>query len=232
VGVGIYTSHRILCGASGLTLSYFDDGEDTVKIGDGVANIAVSGGYPAGGRVEIRLSYKNVTEGKFRVRLPAWSKNTEIKTDIPYTVCDGFAIFTPSFDKENLITLSFDMTLRVSYPEAWSEDTVYTDMTGSAGGWHFAKARKIYHSPEFDDYICLERGPITLAADSALGKAADSKFSFAKDGEVLKFENLPADGCILKMKFSGEDGEEFELTDYASAGKDWSSLIAAWLPTK
>jgi hypothetical protein len=73
---------------------------------------------------------------------------------------------------------------------------------------------------------------LTLAADGRTGKAADSAFE-VKPTAVRK-ENTFAGGipCLLNMEFTTEDGEHFTLIDYASAGKDWESTIAAWLPTK
>ena len=37
--------------------------------------------------------------------------------------------------------------------------------------------------------------------------------------------------CLLNCAFLSEQGEEFHLVDYASAGRDWKTMIAAWLPT-
>ena len=34
------------------------------------------------------------------------------------------------------------------------------------------------------------------------------------------------------MSFTDKNGEEFYLVDYASAGRDWKTLISAWLPTE
>ena len=36
----------------------------------------------------------------------------------------------------------------------------------------------------------------------------------------------------ISVSFNGNALDKFTLIDYASAGKDWQSLIAAWLPTK
>ena len=233
VGIGIYAAHRLLCGKDGITLSFFDRGEDTVKLGNGSVKVLVSGAYPAEGNVEIKLTYDNVSEGVFKLRLPAWAQIPVVECDIDYEIKDGFITFRPDYTKENIICVSFDMPIREIYPQTWVEDTVYTDMTGSENGWHFAKATKIYHSPEFDDYICLERGPIVLAADSSRSKAADSVFSFAKDeGKIVAKKLTPDCGELLKLEFKDEEGKPFCLVDYASAGKDWKSDIAAWLPTK
>jgi len=46
-------------------------------------------------------------------------------------------------------------------------------------------------------------------------------------------ETAEADAsCTVKMTFTPENGESYTLVDYASAGKDWQSAIAAWLPTR
>jgi hypothetical protein len=38
--------------------------------------------------------------------------------------------------------------------------------------------------------------------------------------------------CRVKLHFTPENGEPYCLVDYASAGLDWETDIAAWLPTK
>jgi hypothetical protein len=38
--------------------------------------------------------------------------------------------------------------------------------------------------------------------------------------------------CLVKMRFEGAEGEPFFLVDYAHAGRDWQTTIAAWLPTQ
>ena len=60
-----------------------------------------------------------------------------------------------------------------------------------------------------------------------LGKDAKSKYSFKNyDYRVCEDEKY-----TLKLEFTDENGEKFYLIDYQSAGKDWESDIAAWLPT-
>ena len=51
---------------------------------------------------------------------------------------------------------------------------------------------------------------------------------------VAQFREQPdaPTNSILSLHFQDESGERFRLTDYASVGKDWKSMIAAWLPTK
>ena len=88
----------------------------------------------------------------------------------------------------------------------------------------------VRHKDEDDRYISLSRGPLTLAADSRLGKDAGSHFSFERKGKKLTCRIAEDDNYLLKCEFTSEDGEKFFLVDYQSAGKDWKSEIAAWLP--
>ena len=70
-----------------------------------------------------------------------------------------------------------------------------------------------------------------LSADSRTGKPADSIFSIPKSEEICDNSIVEGVPCLLKMRFKGEDGVPYFLVDYAHAGRDWKSTIAAWLPT-
>ena len=76
--------------------------------------------------------------------------------------------------------------------------------------------------------------PILFAA----GATAASVFAFReKNGKICCrvceepriVEGVP---CLLSCVFTAPDGEGFRLVDYASAGKDWQTTIAAWLPVE
>lgn len=45
-------------------------------------------------------------------------------------------------------------------------------------------------------------------------------------------EIIPGEPCLLRCYLESEDGQRITLVDYASAGRDWKTVIAAWLPTK
>ncbi len=232
VGLGIYSSHRLLKTDNGLVLSFFDEGENTVSVNGADVKVSVNGEYPRCGDVTVTVETDKPSSFEFRIRIPDWSDKTIINTEKSYRVENGFAVLDGEWSGSTEISVSFDMSIRILLPITWDEDVVYTDMTGSANGWHFAQATTVTHKPEYDDYIALMRGPVVLAADSRLGKPADSVFSFSmKDGKP-EYSEEKADDSILSLFFVGADSERFTLIDYASAGKDWKSLIAAWLPTK
>ncbi len=229
VGLGIYASHRVLGTEGGIALSFFEDGVSEVNIENGHVKITTEGNYPRSADIKIKIEVDTPLTFDFKVRIPAWSKNHVIKSDRAFRIEDGFAVFFGEWIGTAVIDITFDMTLREIYPVKWDEDVVYTDMTGSADGWHFANAATIHHKPTDDDYIALMRGPIVLAADSRFGKSADSAFEFRRDNGALVYNEVSGEST-LALEFLAEDGERFTLIDYASAGKDWKTLVAAWLP--
>ena len=232
VGLGIYASHRLLLTDKGVVLSFLDDGESEICVNGSKVRISVDGKYPKHGDLRITVESNEKADFELKVRIPAWSENTVIESSRTYHREGGYAVFYGIWNGKEEICISLDMQIRTFYPESWDEDVVYTDMTESSGGWYFAKAETVYHKPEYDDYIALVRGPIVLAADSGLGKPADSVFAFVtKDGKLSYIEE-ETQNSILSLRFDGGASESFSLIDYASAGKDWKSTIAAWLPTK
>ena len=90
---------------------------------------------------------------------------------------------------------------------------------------------KIYQDKKDLDYICLTRGPIVLAADSSLGKLADSAFNI-DESKLIDAKIYSDNQHIINCNFEDANGEKITLVDYGSAGRDWKTMIAAWLPTK
>ena len=232
IGLGVYSSHRILASDKGVILSFLDDGQSEITLGERKVAIRVEGDYPRRSRIKISVKTDAHASFEVKIRIPSWSEKTIVETDRDYRIDDGYIVLDGEWKGETHIYVSLDMRIRTIYPISWEEDTVYTDLTGAGNGYFFANAEQVYHRPEQDDYIALVRGPLVLAADSSLGKAADSAFGFnMKDGEP-EHTLLSSDRSLLRISFTSPEGERFELVDYASAGKDWKSLIAAWLPTK
>jgi hypothetical protein len=124
------------------------------------------------------------------------------------------------------------MSIQITEPVVWDIDVLYTANRTRVRPPVISK-----HRPEDDYFVSLSRGPITLCADSKMGKDANEEFTFEmKDGKPV-YDKCPDrdiyDGrnCLIKCEFTGADGKKFHLIDYASAGKDWQTDIAAWLPT-
>lgn len=233
-GVGSYLRHAIRAEENTVTVNFYEEGTASVALGDKTLSLAMQTAYPADGKIALTLSADAPLSLCLKLRIPAWSENTEIKSSRPYTVEGGYAVFEGELAGEETIELSLDMSLRETLPITWDTDVLYT-----ATHYGSEPPVPVVHYDDEDDYICLSRGPLTLAADSRTGKDAHSAFAFVRDedGRIVHTaegacEFLPDSPCLVRLTFPAPDGTSFVLTDYSSAGKDWTTHIAAWLPTK
>lgn len=236
-GVGVYLNHAVLVSDGKIVLNFFDKGECSLTVDGKKLTLITETDYPRSGVIEITLKPEVKIDSDLLIRIPEWSKSFNLSTDRAYTLENGYAVIKGGFDREEKITLELDMSLQVTYPEKWDTDVIWTDMSGCTR-WYAAKPMTVSHLPEDDYYVSLSRGPITLAADERCGKNPKTTYNI-KDLDATPVCRLfdskeIADGvpCLVKCELEGADGEKIILVDYASAGKDWKSVVAAWLPTK
>ena len=232
-GMGSYLTSAVMTDADGLIVNFYDEGAYALTVGGEQVSVNVAGGYPKHG--EIRLTVKKSGNAPIlcKLRIPAWVEKFAI--DRAYEYKDGYA--TVALTEETTeIVLSLEMALRVVKPEAWDTDLVYTDRSLTTKEAYLAGPMHVEHKPEDDDFVCLMRGPITLAADSRMGKDAASKFTFQIENGTPVYAISENDDCLPNVKtlvhcvMKDADGKAFSLVDYGSAGRDWETVIAAWLP--
>ena len=211
-------------------MSKYENGEARISETCGEIVIKTVTSYPADGNIALKVENGSaLTPLTLKLRIPSWSKNTKIKADVKYRIKDGYAILELS-EKETNIALELDMSIRETLPEKWDLDVLFIDTCGT-----IRPPVAVRHKGEDDGYVSLSRGPITLAADSKLGKDADSVFSFRRSKNKIEYRVCEdkrisdSEKCALKCEFTSDDGEKFYLIDYASAGKDWKTDIAAWM---
>lgn len=219
-GVGVFLKEMITADEEGITIHFFEEGLAQLKVGQTNVYLQMETDYPTDGKIKITIKTDHPATFSLKIRNPGWSELPSGYT----TICKEW--------KEETVELDFEMKLKTHLPESWDEDVVYTKMQ-KGDGWHRAVAESVCHKEEEDHYIALTYGPLTLAADSRLGKPADSVFDFEPCGTLCQdLEIIKGVPCLLKMKFTDKKGESFYLVDYSSAGRDWETTIAAWLPTK
>ena len=208
-GVGMLAKSIVTADERGITVNFFESGTYTLQYGGATVVIKQETDYPLDGKIRIFVSTSAPVSFKLRIRIPAWSGKS------------GYEVLEREWSEDE-VTVDYPMELRTQLPKSWDEDLIYVP------GAYTAR-----HKDEEDNYIALFRGPITLAVDSRMGKAADSVFDFEPVGEVCDDREI-AEGvpCLLKMRFTDRSGETFYLVDYSSAGKDWKTEIAAWLRTE
>ena len=236
-GVGVYLSSAVLRDEEGLVLNFYESGRVQAEW-DGVpVQIEIQTEYPKKGEIRILVRAEEKVKFTLKLRVPGWSEFTTVKTSQQNRFKNHYACVEGKWTGETAITLSLDMSLRETLPEQWESDVIYTDMSNLSPGSHVARAMKVEHDPCNDAFVSISRGPITLCADSGMGKASDSVFEFAKkDGKIVyrlaeSLESKGKEKPMVDCEFESESGEKFHLIDYASAGRDWNTEIAAWLAT-
>ncbi len=224
-GAGIFAKHAVLEQNGAVAINFYEKGSYTF---DGV-RIDIDTAYPADGKIKIKVETERDLE--LKLRIPAWCDKTIFAQ---FENLEGFYGKKTVLYGVSEFEFELDMSLRETRPEKWDTDVLYINTVANIRPPVIVK-----HRPEDDKYISLARGPLTLAADSRLGKDARSAYSFKRDekGEIeysVCEDSAFAEGenATLKCEFTAENGEKFFLIDYASAGKDWKTDIAAWLPTK
>ena len=210
-GVGVFAKHAVIDKDGCVVMNFYEQGESEISTERGKISIKTETKYPADGKITLKIT--SDCDFCLKLRIPAWAQNENIKGK------DGYATYHVGVG-ETEIALELDMSIRVTLPEKWDLDVLYIDTCGTR-----KPPVPVRHRDEDDAFISLSRGPITLAADSSLGKPATDNFSFKSyDYTVCEDEKY-----TLKLEFTDEDGKKFYLVDYQSAGKDWESEIAAWM---
>ena len=234
-GVGSYLDTAVLCDEEGILVNFFESGETVCDYHGNKIVISMQTEYPRLGAVKLTVKKSGAEALALKVRIPAWSQEKLLVNGAPCKPSNGYAVLAIEH-QETVINVELDLSLRVIKPIVWDTDVVYTDRSVTTATGYGAGPMEIKHLPEDDLYVCLMRGPVTLAADSRMGKAADSKFTFQCENGApvytLSEKNEVVEGkkCLVHCVMKDENGEDFSLIDYGSAGRDWRSKITAWLP--
>ncbi|MBR6808336.1 MAG: glycoside hydrolase family 127 protein [Clostridia bacterium] len=219
-GVGVFLENAVSAEGDRVTVNFYERGEAELVCGGVPVKLTFDTDYPADGNVKIHVVTEAPAEFTLRLRNPGWA-------DVPA----GYAVYRKTWS-DDTVELKLGMRLKFHYPDGLDEDVIFTDMSEKINGYWSGAPEKVYREASEDNYVAVTRGPLVLAADSRTGKAADSVFSTLKNGTLC--ENVITDGvpCLVKMRFTDDAGDEFYLVDYAHAGRDWETVIAAWLPVK
>lgn len=227
-GLGTYLSSMLLEKDGGYVLSFYESGVLTAT--DFRAEISTA--YPRSGRVRVRLVSLSKKSRPVFFRIPAWSKDTRVITELDRRPVGNFLRVELPPCAEAEVVIELDLSLRCEAPVSWDTDTVYTDMSGSGNGWHSAKATAVTHLPEEDNYVAVLSGPLVLGADERFGKSPSTAFRLPMKEDRPKGKESPSPIPTRVCYAFGEGENAFLLGDYASLGLDWKSQITAWLPTE
>ncbi len=206
-GVGVFLKSAVTSDETGITVNFYETGVAELDWQGSKVTLSMETDYPTDGKVKIRVQTEKPVSFTLKVRNPGWS-----------AFPDGYTCYNRVWVDETL-ELNFPMPITFHHPIHWEEDVLFGN-------------KPVQHNPEEDNYIAVTRGPLVLAADTRLGISTEDTFALTYTAEPSTDLTLGETECMLKLKFTQKEGAPVYLIDYASAGKDWQSQMAAWLPTE
>ena len=193
--------------------------------------------YPVYGDVKVEIKLLKSENFTMYLRIPEWSKNTQIKVNgEAVVVTEGKTAINRSWCDGDTIELSLDMRTRAIYPTPYGSRVLMTKPVMKTDFYMVNVFDK--EDPKAKYHIALLRGPIVLAQDNRLGYSVDDAVSIeVKDGYVeteIVTDKTASFDTVVEAKVPLTDGSKMTLVDYSSAGKTWKedSKMAAWILTK
>ena len=231
-GVGTYLNHAVLNSRDGIVVNFYQNGTFQNSFQHETVTVRIDTEYPVAGTIRVRIEKSGNAPISLRCRIPAWSKQTGIRSTFGEASREnGYAVWQ-NVNTSGTVELELDLRIRAQYPEKWDSDTLYVTYEGQ--DFHCTPT-VVRQEPGELDYLCLQRGPIVLCVDSRLGKPADAAFDFDMKSAVLCDGKTDAqtgqagiDAAVV-CRIDEKNGVPVTLVDYASAGKDWKTMIAAWI---
>ncbi len=233
-GVGVYLNQTLLASKDGIVLNFYRDGAFLMVMNGEKIAVQMDTDYPASGKVLLKLQRTGSKPISLRCRIPGWSEKTKIQSDFGESKQEnGYAIWE-NITGSGTVELELDMKIRVQCPEKWDTDTLYVEYERPA---YRCIPTEVRQQPEELNYISLQSGPIVFAVDSRLGKSADEPFDLDFGSAVItegktdeRTKRAGIDAAVI-CRLKERNGNPVTLVDYASAGKDWETDIAAWIRT-
>jgi len=190
--------------AAGITLNYYE--ESTIFAGDLVLEILT--GYPASGKILLRILEAPAGEKALALRIPGYSGQTRLTVNgEAQPVQAGYTVLRRAWKADDEILLELDMAPRVVRP------------LGMEG------------KPETKDFLAVQYGPLTLARDARLSEVGT--VVPAGDRAEIKILNNIEFPNILRAEVT-VGGETMQMANYSATGKTWDkdSLTECWIKCK
>lgn len=236
-GAGLVPKMALMGNSGGVVVNLYLPGVMETELPRGERlRLEVETDYPRDGRVRILVRTEEEAPFAIGLRDPGWSKGTEVSVSggqigKQWTE-DGYIFLYGSWHGGCEILLELDMRTEAVRSVPYGHDILMNQVV-----WEENYVVPCYdeEDPRARDHVCLRRGPLVLAADSALGVDASGEFDIAvgEDGYVPGqiIEAGQTGASMVELEIPLRDGGGFRVRDYASAGKDWQDggMIAAWI---
>ena len=233
-GVGLTAQVALMRRAGGLVLNLYNDGVyETVTPAGHKLRLTVSGGYPRGGKISIKVELPVEEAFALDLRVPAWSVQTALSlNERSLAVTPGYTTVQATFKNGDELQLSLDMRTEVLRPKPWGKDVI---RQGNAKG---GRTVEVFEAPEEKYHVALRRGPLVLAREARIPGNHFEPVSVAVDADgytaatPLARDAVPFD-TLIALSVPLSDGTSMTVCDFSSVGKTWDedSAYEAWIPT-
>lgn len=236
-GIGLVPQIATVASAEGIVLNLYTDGVFEAQMPTGKSlTIKTKTKYPADGEIKITLEPEAEEDFTVFLRIPQWSYKTQLFVNGTEIIAKpGYVKIPRKWTVGDEIILRLDMRTEAIYPTPYGSQILMNKVIWGAN----------YVIPTFDEedpmaknHIALRRGPIILAQDSRLGYRLEDPVEIKLDADGFVAVGMPAKGQapyknIIEQIIPLANGSDMLVTDYASAGKLWSSesTMAAWMLT-
>jgi hypothetical protein len=234
-GIGLVGKLSVMSKADGIAINLYNPSVISTKTPSGKAiSVKTETGYPVCGKVTLTLSLDAEEKFGIDLRVPEWSKKTEICVNgEAFPVSVGYTGICRTWKNGDVITLCFDMTASVIHPVSNPTDVLFNDWVDKEA---YMPPVVVKEPEDAMNFIAVRRGPLVLACDKRLSDPyAPVDLDYGKNGEIALTPSKTADfDCLCEFAVSQRDGSSVTMIDYMSAGQTYDdrSLYACWIPTK
>jgi hypothetical protein len=207
-GLGMLSEWAVMYTPVGVNLNYYGAGKMQVALMRGrTLTLTVQGDYPCRQEVQIGVGLTHPTEFVLRLRIPGWSRKTEIWLNgqrVPDVTPGTYLSLQREWRSGDTIRIRFDFSLH-----AWLGER---EQAGK---------------------VSLYRGPVLLTYDQRFNTMDPDEvpmlsLSHLHYVEEQKKEWLPP---LFLLRFATTDGRALRLCDFASAGAA-GTVYRSWLPVR
>ena len=202
-GTGLIPMSAVMKSKKGIAVNLYLNGTYTQTVGDQTVTLHIETDYPKNGKISIRMETDNDCAFTLSMRIPSWSRRTALFVGgtSEKATSGTYAEIERVWKNGDEILLELDMRTKIIRA---------ADIDPNAG----------------ENAIChfaLQRGPVMLARDSALGEDVREPVEIEDENgyAILVPSETASFSAQQEYQVKMKNGT-FTVVDYASAGQSWN----------
>ena len=235
-GIGMMHKLSTMLNKNGISINLFISGKTVTSAPSGQElGLEFNTDYPNDGRVEISLELAKEETFDIDIRIPSWSKETSVSVNGESVKAGfGYTKLHRTWKNGDKISLELDMRTEIILPPSNPSDVITVDVKR----WGIPmETKEVFETEAAKHHIAMRRGPLVLARDARLDGTVDEAVDIKYD-ELGFVDLIPSNksnvDSLVQFTVPTNNGKDFTVIDYSSAGKTWreDSKYGCWLPTR